>query len=569
MFKPNYYLLISAVFIFFVIITSNVYFQLAWAWFALSFFSVSLAYLLNKPTIFRKRSNGTVPVYIRWVFMPFLWSTQLYNSWARSNDTVPALQKIDEGLYLARRLFPSDIHDIKNANISAVLDVTAEFSSLNWVSFQTDIDYLNIPILDHSVPSDTQIQRALNWIHTHRKTGRSVVIHCALGRGRSVFMMAAYLLSQHPTSSPDEIMKKVRAARQTARLNKRQFKRLKRAFNNTLLVVHNSAWLIANPVSGSHQWEKEKDIILSYLSAYFNVTVRTTTPQLNGTALAKEAVKTSPDMIIACGGDGTVTEVAAALVDSDIKLGIIPFGTANALNHVLCGTMSKVASLETICLNLIDGYEQRIDTATCNGELMLLLAGVGFEQQMIEKADRSKKDSSGQLAYLQGLWEAIGQNEVHEFTVQLDDGASFTIKTPSLTIANAAPVTTLLAQGKGVPDIMDGKLDLTWLDPERMQILNLAELALLGMGDRNQDESENNQDENNHADSPSHIDSKGNHDLESDGNNGIFHRSAQRVTVDISQVGHYVIDGETREADTIEVIVKPKSLSVIVPESVR
>ncbi|WP_409418899.1 diacylglycerol kinase family protein [Marinomonas sp. RS-M-Aa-14] len=544
MFKPNYYLLITAVFVLLVIMTRNVYFQLAWAWFALSFFTVSLAYLLNKPTIFRKRSDGTVPVYIRWVFMPFLWSTQLYNSWARSTDSVPALQKIDDGLYLARRLFPSDIHDIKNANISAVLDVTAEFSSLNWMSYQADIDYLNIPILDHSVPSDTQIHRALNWIHTHRKTGRSVVIHCALGRGRSVFMMAAYLLSQKPKSSPDAIMDKIRDIRQTARLNKRQFKHLKRALDNKLLVVHNSAWLIANPVSGSRQWEEQQDVILRYLSAYFNVTVKTTTPEINGTDLAKQAVKASPDMIIACGGDGTVTEVAAAMVGTHIKLGIIPFGTANALSHVLCGTLSKVASLETICLNLIDGCEQRIDTATCNGELMLLLAGVGFEQQMIEKADREKKNTSGQLAYLKGLWEAVGQNEVHEFSVQLNDEAPFTIKTPSLTIANAAPVTTLLAQGKGVPNIMDGELDLTWLDPDRMQILNLAELAMLGMGDKNEDSES------------------------VEGNNGIFHRSAQRVTVDISQVGHYVIDGETREAKTLEVVVRPQSLSVIVPESI-
>ncbi|WP_112135706.1 diacylglycerol kinase family protein [Marinomonas primoryensis] len=543
MFNPNYYLLVTAFFVFLSVMTSAVYFKLAWAWFALSFFTVSLAYLLNKPTIFRKRSNGTVPIYIRWVFMPFLWSTQLYNSWARSTDTVPALQKIDEGLYLARRLFPSDIHDIKNENINAVLDVTAEFSSMNWIAFQADIDYLNIPILDHSVPSDTQIQRALNWIHTHRKTGRSVVVHCALGRGRSVFMMAAYLLSQNPTSSPAEVMNKVRAIRQTARLNKRQFKHLTQALDDKRLVVRNTAWLIANPVSGRRQWEEDQETILRYLSAYFDITVKTTTPEINGTVLAKEAVKTSPDMVIACGGDGTITEVAAALVGTHIKLGIIPFGTANALSHVLCGTLSKVASLETMCLNLIDGCEQRIDTATCNGELMLLLAGVGFEQQMIEKADRSKKNTSGQLAYLQGLWEAIGQNEVHEFTVQLNDDEPFTIKTPSLTIANAAPITTLLAQGKGVPNIMDGKLDLTWLDPERMQILNLAELALLGMGDRNED-----------SDTP-------------EGNNGVFHRTAQRVTVDISQVGHYVVDGEERQADKLEVVVRPQSLSVVVPES--
>ena len=96
---------------------------------------------------------------------------------------------------------------------------------------------------------------------------------------------------------------------------------------------------------------------------------------------------------------------------------------------------------------------------------------------------------------------------------------------------------------------MDGALDLTWLDPERMQILNLAELAMLGLGDQNEN-SDLPEDNNN-----------------PEGNNGIFHRSAQRVTVDISQVGHYVVDGEVREAKTLEVVVRPKSLSVIVPES--
>ncbi|AEF53218.1 diacylglycerol kinase family protein [Marinomonas posidonica] len=544
MFKPNYFLWVTATFILLAIFTSHLYFKLAWAWFALSFFSVSLAYLLNKPTIFRKRSDGTMPFYIRWVFMPFLWSTQLYNSWARSNDPVPALQKIDDGVYLARRLFPSDIHDIKNEKIRAVLDVTAEFSSLNWMSLQANIDYLNIPILDHSVPTDTQIQRALNWIHTHKKNGRSVVVHCALGRGRSVFMVAAYLLSQYPDAKPKEIMNKIRDIRPTVRLNNKQFEQLNQAFENKRLVVHNSAWIIANPVAGKRQWEEEHDTILKLLSGYYNLTVKTTTLEVNGTELAKQALKNSPDLVIACGGDGTVTEVATALVGTKVKLGIIPFGTTNALSHALCGSLSKIPSTKTICLNIIDGCEQRIDTATCNDELMLLLAGVGFEQQMIEKADREKNNNSGQIAYLQDLWEAISQNDVHTFKVTLNDSDTFEIDTPSLTIANASPVTALLAQGKGGPDIKDGELDLTWLDPERMQILNLAELAMLGLGDNRQKQGKSQQS-----------------------SSGVFHKTALKVAVDIRQIGHYVVDGEAREADTLEVVVRPKSLSVVVPES--
>lgn len=175
------------------------------------------------------------------------------------------------------------------------------------------------------------------------------------------------------------------------------------------------------------------------------------------------------------------------------------------------------------------------------------MVGVGFEQQMIEKADREKKNTSGQLAYLQGLREAISQNDVHEFQVSLDDEETFMIKTPSLTIANAAPITTLLAQGRGMPNIMDGELDLTWLDPHRFQLLNLAELALLGLGDANADNGSEHDEEARES--------------------GVFHRAARQVTVDISQVGRYVIDGEEREADTINIKVNPNSLNVVVPES--
>lgn len=544
MFQPQYYFYVTILLAFLATITSDVYFKLALAWVTLSYLAVSLAYLLNHPTIFRKRSDGTIPFYIHWVFLPFLWVTQLYNAWQRRIDPVPSIQEIDTGLYLARRLFPSDVHNLKVEEIGAILDVTAEFTSLKWASEHEHVDYLNLPVLDHSIPSNSQLYKALNWIHTHRKAGKSVVIHCALGRGRSVFVMAAYLLSQRPNASPDDVMEQIRAIRKTARLNKRQFKALRRAQKQGLLKARNTAWLIANPAAGRRQWDEEKGFILNYLSDYYQVTVKTTSPEKNGKFYAKEAVKAHPDIVIACGGDGTVAEVASALVGSSIKLGIIPFGTANALSHVLCGVMSKVAPVETACLNLVEGCEQKIDTAQCNGELMLLMAGVGFEQQMIEKADRAKKNASGQLAYLAGLREAVSQNEVNEFRIQLDQDEPFTIRTPSLTIANAAPITTLLAQGRGLPNFMDGELDLTWLDPDRFQLLNLAELALLGLSDRDDKTPEQREEDS-----------------------GVFHRSARKVSVDISQVGRYVVDGEVREADQLEIEVNPKSLIVVVPES--
>lgn len=535
----NMYFLLALVFVMLGITTADLYFRSAWGWAALSFFVVSLAYIFNNPSIFRKRADGTIPLFIRWTLWPFLWVTQCYNAIARSRDKVPAIQELEPGLFLARRLFPSDIYFLKSHDICAVLDVTAEFNSLNWTLMGEDIDYLNVPILDHATPSEVQVKRALNWIHTHRKGGRSVIVHCALGRGRSVFMMAAYLLSQHPDKTVAGVIKQIKSVRKSAHLNKRQFHTLTVMHHTGLLRVHNTAWLIANPVAGTRQWQQSKEQILALLAPYYDITIRTTSKKHNGSYWAQKALRKHPDVIIACGGDGTVAEVAQELVNTQVTLGIIPLGTANALSYALCGIGVKINPIQTACITLIEGVESRIDTALCNDEVMLLLCGVGFEQKMIQKADRAKKNTSGQLAYLQGLSEAVGDNQSTVYKVQMNDQEAIEINTPSLTIANAAPVTTLLAQGRGAPDLTDGEMDLTWLSPDRPQILNLLELVGHGLTNRYED-----------------------HEYE-----GVHHTTAYRVKLE-AQDGNlvsYVLDGENREAEKLVVEVMPKSLSVMVP----
>lgn len=83
--------------------------------------------------------------------------------------------------------------------------------------------------------------------------------------------------------------------------------------------------------------------------------------------------------------------MASQLVHSDIVLGILPLGTANALCHVLYGIENKIIPVETACGAILQGEVTQIDTALCNQDLMLLVAGIGFEQQMIEYAEREQK----------------------------------------------------------------------------------------------------------------------------------------------------------------------------------
>ena len=532
------YLVLALLFIFIGWEVNSVYFSLVFYWTALSLLLVSAAYLFNAGKIFRKRESGVIPFYIRWAFIPFLFGVQIYNAYARKHDKVPPIQQINNNLFLACRLFPSDIDTLKSNGITAILDVTCEFDGLEWSSTQENIKYLNIPVLDHSVPTHSQLNQAINWIHHHIKENRRVVVHCALGRGRSVFVMAAYLLSQNKNADVHQILAQIKETRETANLNKHQLRHLAKRHKNGELVIKNKAILIANPVSGTKLWQEKEHLIVARLSSYYDLKILTTNKETNGIILAKHAIKEQPDIIIACGGDGTVAEVASVLVNTQCKLGIIPLGTANALAHVLMGISSKFIPVEQACDLIIDGQTSLMDTAYCNDELVLLLAGIGFEQSMIEKADREAKNKSGQLAYLNGFFQAFGEQKSQSLTVKLDDNEPQEICTNSFIVANAAPFTTLLAQGGGQPNHNDGLLDVNWLTPNKddfTTVLSIAELMFSSITQT-------------HLAINSH------------------HTNAKRVEITAQDEIRYVLDGEAKTAKRLVIIIVPASLNVICKE---
>lgn len=506
-------------------------------WGAGSLFAVCIAYLTHYPELFRKKADGRIPWFVRWLFIPFLLGAQFYNYYARRTDKVPNIQKIEEQLFLGTRLVGRDIEQLKQQGIDCILDVTAEFDSLDWTSYRYDVDYLNIPVLDHTSPTAEQLHLTLNWIDQHVRNNRKVLVHCALGRGRSVLVMAAYLLARDDTLSIVDVMNRIQSVRATARLNKRQLKSLSAVKQRGRLKLGTQLALIANPVAGGGKWAQYKDEILSHLNSQFRVTIYQTTPDQDASTMAEQAVRAGNQILIACGGDGTVTEVASIASKHDKVLGIIPLGTANALSQIVYGFRSKLAPITRACDVICEQRYTPVDTARCNDNLMLLVSAIGFESQMIEHADREEKNNGGQMAYLEGLWKAMNQNASLSLKVTLDDEA-MSLHTPSFVIANAAPLSTALAQGGDIPDMTDGKLDITWLTPieEDKPLFTLAELVF----------------GNEQSKRSSQI---------------IHHRRVKTVKVELPEEVTFVIDGETYRADKITVSCQPKHLKMLADES--
>ena len=95
----------------------------------------------------------------------------------------------------------------------------------------------------------------------------------------------------------------------------------------TRLAKTRVAHLIFNPVAGQRNADQDLSLIRQLLEPNLSLRIHQTTPEVNPEQLVKAAISARADIVIAAGGDGTVSCVAGALIGTGISLGIIPRGT--------------------------------------------------------------------------------------------------------------------------------------------------------------------------------------------------------------------------------------------------
>lgn len=117
-------------------------------------------------------------------------------------------------------------------------------------------------------------------------------------------------------------------------------------------------------------------------------------------AKVRKAIDRGADLLFVWGGDGMVQRCADALVGSDATIAIVPAGTANLLAHNL-GIPQDLAEAVHIGFH---GQRRRLDLGRLNGEHFAVLAGVGFDANLIRDTDRGVKARLGRLGY---LWTGV------------------------------------------------------------------------------------------------------------------------------------------------------------------
>jgi YegS/Rv2252/BmrU family lipid kinase len=176
-----------------------------------------------------------------------------------------------------------------------------------------------------------------------------------------------------------------------------------------------------------------------------------------GEGQARTAAKAGADLVLACGGDGTVTASAAGLVATGIPLAIIPLGTGNLLARNL-GLPIDLGHALTVALT---GGNRQLDVGVANGRLFLTMAGLGLDAKMLDDASEPVKKRFGWAAYvaaaLRHLWD-----RPMRVNLRIDSGSPLQRRASVVIIGN---VGTLQGGLPLLPDAQpdDGRLDLVIL----------------------------------------------------------------------------------------------------------
>lgn len=175
--------------------------------------------------------------------------------------------------------------------------------------------------------------------------------------------------------------------------------------------------LVLNPASGQDK-PILKTINTAFRDADVDYDIVITKGQGDGKRLAQEAVRSGVDAVAVYGGDGTVTEVASALMDGQVPLGVLPGGTTNAIAI----NLGIPTDLEQACRLIAqpDHEIRMINLGQANNTIFFQMIGVGLEAKMIENTDRETKDKLGWLAYGLAALQALSDPPNAMYHLELD-----------------------------------------------------------------------------------------------------------------------------------------------------
>ena len=176
-----------------------------------------------------------------------------------------------------------------------------------------------------------------------------------------------------------------------------------------------------------------------------------------GEGQAAAAVAARVDLVLASGGDGTVTACASGVAGSGIPLALLPAGTGN----LLARNLGLPLALDDALQVALTGTDRRLDAGTANGKPFVVMAGLGFDAKMMDSTSEVLKKRLGWAAYGVSALRHLRDRPVR-VTLRADGGPPLRRRASGVVVGN---VGWLQGSVPLLPDAEpdDGQLDLVVL----------------------------------------------------------------------------------------------------------
>lgn len=165
-------------------------------------------------------------------------------------------------------------------------------------------------------------------------------------------------------------------------------------------------------------------------AARHGATITLTERARHASELAREAAADGCELIVAVGGDGTMNEVASALVGTASTLGLVPCGSGDGLARHL----GVHGSMEHVFKILLHGRPRLIDSGMADGHPFFTVAGMGFEAEIGQRFNQLAR--RGFLRYLTTSVREYFASQPQEYRVT-QDGLSEPFRAFTLAVCNA------------------------------------------------------------------------------------------------------------------------------------
>lgn len=223
--------------------------------------------------------------------------------------------------------------------------------------------------------------------------------------------------------------------------------------------MKNPIEVIVNAGSGSVLEEETEKSLRQRFIAYgvrANVHLARTGAEIE--RFAREAAESEAEIIVAGGGDGTISSVAAVIHKAGKTLGVLPLGTLNNFSKDLGIPQSLEGAIKVIAARNVE----TIDLAKVNGRIFINNSSIGLYPQMVRQREEQQRLGYGKWRAAFWSWLRIFRlSPFLKVAIKLD-GQEFLRKTPFVFVGNNEYEMDLYNIGRR-PNLVDGKLSVYFL----------------------------------------------------------------------------------------------------------